>query len=60
MAAANVSTFGIVASACSCAYLRYAATAASSRGSRLAAVPPVAFTFWRMPSPFMPGLQAIV
>ena len=39
--------------------MRYAATAASSSGSRLAVAPlPPAVTFWRMPLPFMPGLQA--
>lgn len=59
MASVKTFTFGSVSSACSWAYLRYAATAASSFGSRLTALPPVTVTFWRMPLPFIPGLQAI-
>ncbi len=59
IAAANCSTTGMVASACSWTYLRYEATAASRRGSLLATAPsPVTVIFWRMPSPTMPGLQA--
>ncbi|MFG3303603.1 hypothetical protein [Streptomyces wuyuanensis] len=55
----NTLAFGSVSSACCCAYVRYAATAASISGERFAAVPPVALTWRRMPSPRIPGWQAI-
>ncbi len=59
-ASTNALVVGMVSSACVWTYLRYSATAASSSGLRFSAAPlPVALTFWRMPSPFMPGLQAI-
>ena len=58
-AATNSSVIGIRASACSCTYARYAATALSACGSASTSPCLVTVIGCRMPWPFWPGLQAI-